>query len=353
MRTLCFAVVLVSLIACSSRQDAGADDAPPPIYNSGRAEAANVETKLDEWVDEAREGRVVPIKAYIPKGVEGPRPLVILSHGGGGSREGLTYLGTLLAEQGYVVMAVQHVGSDREALRGERPLRLRDRREQLRARLMAMVEDPQKWIDRPRDVSFAIDRILAGALGEDLAIDEERIGVAGHSFGAYTTMAILGLLVDTPAEEDRSFRDPRVRAGLALSPQGHGRFGIDEGAWSEIDAPLMMLTGTRDSGAEAGESWEWRRDGFEEMQASRATAAVYFCVLDDADHMDFSDRREGWLSRLRGGEHDPRYHAWIGELALAFFDAHVMNDRNALAWLESERLETASEGAMQMERAGE
>src|SRR5581483_3209459 len=60
---------------------------------------------------------------------------------------------------------------------------------------------------RPGDVSFMIDRVLddAGELAAN--IDPERIGMMGHSFGGWTTLAVTG-------------RDPRIRAALPLDPAG-------------------------------------------------------------------------------------------------------------------------------------
>ncbi len=49
-------------------------------------------------------------------------PLVVFSHGIGGSRRGYSYLGRYWAGQGYASLHLQHVGSDRSAL-GRQPVR--------------------------------------------------------------------------------------------------------------------------------------------------------------------------------------------------------------------------------------
>lgn len=88
-----------------------------------------------------------------------------------------------------------------------------------------MASDWRNAIERPRDVSFAIDQLeKANAPGGELAgkLDLKRIGVAGHSFGAYTAMAIAG---QTGGRS--SFRDPRVSAAIAMSapaPKGNGTY---------------------------------------------------------------------------------------------------------------------------------
>ena len=66
--------------------------------------------KLD-WHDSARD-RHVPAKIYFPKEGAGPFPVVIFSHGLGGSREGYEYLGRHWAGCGYVSVHLQHIGSD-------------------------------------------------------------------------------------------------------------------------------------------------------------------------------------------------------------------------------------------------
>src|SRR3989442_11111416 len=58
---------------------------------------------------------------------------------------------------------------------------------------------------RPADVSFAIDHLL----GTDGLVDADRIGMAGHSFGGWTTLTTTA-------------RDRRIRAAVPLAPAGGG-----------------------------------------------------------------------------------------------------------------------------------
>src|ERR1700744_4715141 len=64
-----------------------------------------------DWFD-ARRQRAVPVKIYYPRTGAGPFPVIIFSHGLGGSREGYEYLGQYWAAHGYVSVHVQHPGSD-------------------------------------------------------------------------------------------------------------------------------------------------------------------------------------------------------------------------------------------------
>src|SRR5215472_14384156 len=78
-----------------------------------------VEVLRVEWFDATR-AQQVPAKLYYPKTGPGPFPLLLVSHGLGGSREGYAYLGRYWASAGYVSVHVQHLGSD-EAVWHESP----------------------------------------------------------------------------------------------------------------------------------------------------------------------------------------------------------------------------------------
>jgi predicted dienelactone hydrolase len=304
-----------------------------------------VEILLRAWVDRAR-AREVPFKAYLPGDAKGARPLVVVSHGGGGSRDALSFLANHLASHGYVVVVAQHAGSDLVALRtqGRGPRAMRQA-------LQAMVDDERNWSDRPGDISFLIDRVLEGGLGPRVTIDRERIAVAGHSFGAYTAMAIGGLLVDLKDAPDTSFRDPRVRAVIALSPQGEGQFGISDGAWARIDVPVMMMTGTKDSGLKGGEDWSWRRQAFDAMKPRADAGPYYLAIIEGAGHMAFADETNVLLDGIMGGR-DPHFHGWIRQMCLAFLDAHLRDENSPLAWLHARSIQAESNRRVAIELGG-
>ena len=158
-----------------------------------------------EWRD-AKRDRVVPVKVFFPKG-DGPFPVVVFSHGLGGSRENYEYLGNYWAAHGIVSVHVQHIGSDDSLWRGgagERTLR--------GGMTLKAV------LDRPRDVSFALDQLQTlNKAGEGPLrgkLDLSKIGMAGHSFGANTTLLIAGMKLSGIAPP---VSDKRVRCAIALS----------------------------------------------------------------------------------------------------------------------------------------
>ncbi|CAG1005125.1 hypothetical protein PHYC_03200 [Phycisphaerales bacterium] len=309
----------------------------------------------DQWRDTRRE-RDVPVRIYIPRAKAEPTadarfPVVIFSHGLGGSRVNYRYFGEHLASHGYIVIFPSHAGSDTAALLawGGKPKGDAARRE---GWLKASIGDPENLRNRPRDVSFLIDQLGVDGHVKDIA-DRSRVGVGGHSFGAYTSLCVAGMVVDLPEGRDQSFRDPRVKAVLPMSPQGSGTMGIDEGAWKEVGVPVLCLTGTRDYG-EGARSAEWRREPFENIRG----VEDYLITITGAGHMTFSNPRgEGRAivepagapgrgeipGRFReraardaaevSDEEQARYLDLIRSVGAAFFDAYVKEDAKAKEWL--------------------
>jgi dienelactone hydrolase len=200
-----------------------------------RAETAPVLTLDLDWHDRARD-RAVPARLYLPAvaGAAAPVPLVVFSHGIGGSRYGYQYLGRHWAAHGWASLHPQHVGSDR-TLWGGNPLAMLDR-------LRGAATD-EEAVARVQDLRFALDTLLAGELGA--RIDARRIVAAGHSYGANTTLLAAGARV--PREGlVQQFTDARLRAALLLSAPpfyGERAFGPILGG---ITLPSLHVTSTAD-----------------------------------------------------------------------------------------------------------
>ena len=82
----------------------------------------------DLTVHDGRRSRDIPVRVYLPANGK-PEPVVLFSHGLGGSRAGSKFLGEHWAARGYVAVFVQHPGSDdavwKEAAPEERMAALR------------------------------------------------------------------------------------------------------------------------------------------------------------------------------------------------------------------------------------
>ena len=73
-----------------------------------------------EWGDASRGGRVVPYKIYTPDLAAGETaPVVLWSHGFGGSRDGASFLSRYLASHGYHIVHLTHIGTDTSLWEGK------------------------------------------------------------------------------------------------------------------------------------------------------------------------------------------------------------------------------------------
>ena len=99
-------------------------------------------------------------------------PMVVMSHGTGGSNLGHFDTAMALADAGFVVVAMNHTGDN-----------------------YADQSRSVDVMDRPRQVSRVIDHMLSSWEGR-AAIDPRRAGMFGHSAGGFTTLAIIGGVPD-------------------------------------------------------------------------------------------------------------------------------------------------------------
>lgn len=271
-----------------------------------------VESVKLEWRD-AKRDRDMPAKIYFPRGTTSPCPVVVFSHGLGGTRDSYEYLGRHWASHGYVSVHLQHHGSDDATWRGSgQPL------ESMRASTMNV----QNSLNRPLDVTFALDQLAAlntshGPLRQRL--DLERIGVAGHSYGAFTTMAIAGQKFGPGG---RSLADSRVEAAIAMSTPVPRR--APERNYGAIRIPILHLTGTADESPLNDTSARDRRVPFDSIQH----APQWLITFEGGDHMIFAGRSTT-LPPARQAE----MKKLILESTTAFWDATLRNDSTATKWL--------------------
>ncbi len=230
-----------------------------------------------EWNDPLR-GRAIPVRLYLPATIEpGARiPLVVFSHGIGGSRRGYSYLGSHFAANGIASLHVQHVGSDRAIWIGN-PFALVGR--------LHDAAQEREAINRVLDLHFALDRLLASEHAR--SIDAEHIVVAGHSYGANTALLAAGARVERDGRT-LEFRDPRYSAAILISaPPFYGESDPAK-ILKYVTVPTLHITATEDviqipgyySGADD------RVAVFEAIGSSRKTLAVFA----GGSHSIFTDR---------------------------------------------------------------
>lgn len=262
---------------------------------------------------------------------------IIFSHGFAGHRRQSTHLCTHLASHGFVVAAPDHVGNTTAdvmaIMMGGTPL------EDLDGYVRTSADD------RPRDASRTLDALLAGDFGVD-ALDDGA-GMAGHSFGGWTTLQTTAL-------------DERITAALPLAPAG-GRSSKDFGpaapmadlldlAWSR-DVPTLMIVADEDSVLPL--------EGMHDLLA-RGHALDKMVVLVNADHFHFCDSAEAvhdMMAPLMGGqtktsaEFIPGAHAYdvTNGLGLAHFDAVLRHKPEAASLLARDLDEVLGERGVTVE----
>jgi hypothetical protein len=204
------------------------------------------------------------------------RPLIVYSPGlGSGLSNGAAWC-EAWRQAGFVVATLAHPGMDDglwDTSRGS-----------LRANLAAALAAAQ-YAHRVSDCRYAIGQCLT-AMGLDGTIDPERIGIAGHSFGALTVQALAGA--------GRRGQDGFTIAGaIALSP---GASPASLGAVGGIRMPFFCVTGDRDGTVTFGRGAEARQLGMPlpyrlAVYRHLPAGAKQLLVLAGADHMTFAGER--------------------------------------------------------------
>lgn len=224
------AALAAGLSACdwTSIEEASGDSESRP---------SSVSTFDLEWIDATRDRRV-PARLHWPGHTvaKSPAPLLVFSHGIGGTRKGYSYLGQHLAAQGWACLHVQHIGSDAAIWHGN-PFRILTRLQ------VAAQED--EALHRVNDLSFALDRMLAEDAPPGRNVDHRRIVVGGHSYGANTAMLSIGASVKRGGQLI-ALRDPRFTAAVLISaPPFYGERDL-AAVLGPVQIPTLHITTTED-----------------------------------------------------------------------------------------------------------
>lgn len=259
--------------AVEAQQEIGPPDAP--LFLAGRAaENASMAPALDKW------------------------PLILLSHGTGGSAIQMAWIGTSLARAGYVAVAVNHPGNN--------------------ALEPYTAEGFVLWWERATDLSEVLDGMLADPeFGP--RIDALRVGAAGFSIGGYTVLALGGARADisvlmdlckqqpdatvchvpemkdmgTPeqmlaavrktsgvslAQSDESFRDPRVHAIFAMAPAMG--FTLTPDSLHSMRVPVDIVVGSADTIAPPKDNADYIRAHVRGAKETMLPNVVHYTFLD-------------------------------------------------------------------------
>jgi predicted dienelactone hydrolase len=316
---------VLALLALSWR---GEFAAAAPAYDPLATPAQFVAQTLDLEVHDAARNRDIPLRVYLPA-EKSPAPVVLFSHGLGGSREGNQFMGEHWSARGYVAVFLQHPGSDSSVWKDQPPGQaMRGLRE---------AANPQNFLLRVKDVPAVLDQLERWnhAAGNPLQnrLDLAHVGMSGHSFGAITTQAVSG---QSTASGQQAFTDPRIKAAIAFSPSP-GKNASPAQAFGKVAIPWMLMTGTRDNSPVGDIDAASRLEVFPALPPGRK----YEVVLFNAEHSAFTDRG-------LPGDREPRnpnHHRAILALSTAFWDAYLRNDPAARVWLDG----AGARGALEKE----
>ena len=315
----------ITLLACV---------AVPSLQNPASATQDNAMIINEVWVDAARQ-RDVPVKLRWPDPTQfsGPNPLllpvVLFSHGLGGTTDGGEVWGRAWAEAGFVVVHLQHPGSDLAALRSV-TTSFTDKD------ALRNAASPAQLLARLRDVKFALGEIgrrkSAGHVAGNMAgrarwqdVRADRIGMSGHSFGAHTTLGMAGQRY--PGFD--GMQEPRLGSFIAFSPS-LPEAGDAHEAFAQLTRPLLSITGTRDADVAGTGATPDRRMA---VYTALPKGHKAHLVLNDADHMTFAGqtgRAVEIVPRVQATRDlQGAHHALVAAITTDWWRATLMGDMGA------------------------
>jgi predicted dienelactone hydrolase len=248
---------------------------------------------------------------------DGKWPLIVFSHGSGGTRVGYVFFTEFMASHGYIVVAADHIGNSRYTIVNGKAVAAGGARGQASA------------ADRPKDISFLIDQMTRMNSGSDGRfagrVDLDKIAAAGMSFGGSTTENVVE-------------KEKRVKAGVMLAPGG------PTGDRTNFSTPIFMMIGTEDATLHAA--------GNDRNRAYYAASKGphYMVEIKDAGHYTFTSVEQYNSEYGNGIGHGKRVntapdqdvtflppdesHKLINAYALAFFGVYVRGQQGYAAFLK-------------------
>jgi predicted dienelactone hydrolase len=319
---------------------------------SAAAQPISAATYMDFSLHDAARDKDLPVRVHFPAAQDAkPLPIIIFSHGMGGSRDVAPELMEYWAGHGFAVFCPTHEDSVKLRRKDGQSL---DPQEMLLEfgmdddKRVSRVEDDQLILDSLAEVERQVPE-LAGRL------DAEHVGIGGHSAGAMTAMLLAGAKNNLPSgEKQHSFREPRFKCALVLSGQGVGQAGFKQSSWAGIAIPLMVMTGSEDytitktdplrrcdpyTFAPAGGKYLLYFDGavhssFVGGAAELQRAAQSYDGLSWRQQAALKFKGES-LDTILAVDQVAIFDA-VEQASLAFWEANLKGDSQAQAWLSSE-----------------
>jgi hypothetical protein len=288
--------------------------------------------KRGDFTDPARGDRVVPYKIYWPaiknapdqKLPGAPFPLIIWSHGLGGSRDGAGFLSRYLTSYGYIVLHLTHKGTDTSLWEGKGGGHAWDI-------IRATPISRETTLERFMDVPFALASMMDWCARDPAMaalVDTTRVGISGHSFGAMTAQVMAGQMFPNEDHVLTSYREKRFKAGIFYSPVPIRHLTgetPEPHIYGPIDIPVLHMTGTKDSSPIEGYDYQRRLI----VHDFTGHPEKYMLVKNDGDHMVYNGSR----GQLEPNPHRETHEEIIKIFSLAFWDAQLKSHSSAKDWL--------------------
>lgn len=267
-------------------------------------------------------------------------PLVLLSHGIGGSSAMMAWFGAALASHGYIAAAVNHPGNNA----------LED----------YTLPGAVFWGQRAHDMSALLDVLLADSTFGP-RIDPKRVGAAGFSLGGLTVLELAGgiaefsryqdfckspkadgMCTDTIeypgllakvtdlvktdsamqaafVENSKSHRDPRFRAIFAMAPALGPAF--DPASLAKISVPTQIVAGAVDNVVPIETSAKFFAARIPGAQLTIYQAVGHYAFLGTC--AELGDRTQPRLCIDQAGILRDEIHAQTVTMAWKFFDTNL------------------------------
>jgi predicted dienelactone hydrolase len=267
-------------------------------------------------------------------------PLILLSHGIGGSSYMMAWLGSSLASHGFIAAAVNHPGNNA----------LED----------YTIPGAILWGQRAHDLSALLDQLLADPTFGP-RIDPKRVGAAGFSLGGLVVIELAGGIAELSRYQDfckspkadgmcndtleypgllakatalaktdpamqtalnegsKSHRDPRIRAIFAMAPAIGPAFDPD--SLAKISIPTQIVAGAVDDVVPVDSSAKFFAAHIPGAQLTIFQAVGHYTFL--ATCAELGDRTQPKLCIDQAGILRDEIHAQTATMAYHFFDVNL------------------------------
>ncbi|MBI4191484.1 MAG: hypothetical protein HY525_13225 [Betaproteobacteria bacterium] len=253
-----------------------------------------------------------------PSAAAGPYPLLVFSHGYGGSGLGAVFFTEALAARGWIVASPDHHDKHSAVRIRTGQSKHYDRLGLLRhAREIAASGpgDRGKYLYRLDEMRLALDGMLTSDPFGKL-IDGDRLAVGGHSFGGFTALGLCGTIKER--------HDLRIKAVLLFST-GAGGYLFREDELAAVRIPSMLFMGEREEDQQRGSKT------MSELSTKiyrNVSSPKYFLEIKGASHFSFNNRfvDNHRARRLSGTE---KQFDVIRRYSIAFLEKHVAGRKDS------------------------